>query len=61
MENGKMCIYGTKFGPISLENDKAVFFFPIVFNEDGTYYSENKEINNYGELLSKLWIRIKGN
>lgn len=60
MENGKMCIYGTKFGPISLENDKAVFFFPLVFNEDGTYYSENKEITNYNELLSKLWIRLKG-
>lgn len=60
MENGKMCIYGTKFGPISLENNKAEFFFPLVFNEDGTYYSENKEITNYGELFSKLWIRLKG-
>ena len=61
MENGKMHIYGTKFGPVSLENDKAEFFFPLVFNEDGTYYSENKEITNYGEILSKLWIRLKGN
>ncbi|MES2864211.1 MAG: metal-dependent hydrolase [Bacteroidota bacterium] len=61
MEKGKMHIYGTKFGPISLENDEAVFFFPLVFNEDGTYYSDNKEISNYNELLSKLWIRLKGN
>ena len=59
-ENGKMYIYGTKFGPINIENNKAEFFFPIVFNEDGTYYSENKEITNYDEMLSKLWKRIKG-
>lgn len=61
MENGKMFIYGTKFGPINIENNKAEFFFPLVFNEDGTYYTENKEITNYNELLSKLWIRLKGN
>jgi len=61
MENGKMYIYGTKFGPINVENNKAEFFFPIVFNENGTYYSDNKEITNYNELLSKLWIRFKGN
>ena len=61
MENGKMYVYGTKFGPIGIENNKAIFFFPIVFNENGTYYSENKEITNYNELLSKLWIRLKGN
>lgn len=59
-ENGRMCIYGTKFGPISLENNKAEFFFPLVFKEDGTYYTENKEITNYGEIFSKLWKRIKG-
>lgn len=59
-ENGRMCIYGTKFGPISLENNKAEFFFPLVFKEDGTYYTENKEITNYGEIFSNLWKRIKG-
>lgn len=59
-ENGKMCIYGTKFGPISLENDKAVFFFPLVFEADGSYKTEDKAITNYNEILSKLWIRIKG-
>lgn len=59
-ENGKMHIYGTKFGPISIENNKAEFFFPLVFEANGTYKTEEKAITNYNEILSKLWIRIQG-
>ncbi|CAM4420459.1 metal-dependent hydrolase [Flavobacterium terrigena] len=60
MENGKMNIYGTKFGPIDIQNNKAEFFFPLVFNANGTYSSVDKQPNNYSEIFSKLWIRIQG-
>lgn len=61
MDNGKMHIYGTKFGPITIENNKAEFFFPLIFNTDGTYTSIDKNPGNYSEIFRKLWIRIKGN
>lgn len=60
LENGKMHIYGTKFGPISYENNQPKFIFPLVFESNGTYHIQKKEITNYSELFSKLWIRIKG-
>lgn len=59
-ENGKMYIYGTKFGPISIQNNKAEFFFPLVFYTNGTYAPIDKQSINYNEILSKLWIRIQG-
>lgn len=60
-ENGKMYVYGTKFGPIAIKNGKAEFFFPLVFNADGTYESVQKSPDNYKELLDKLFVRLKGN
>ncbi|MVO10460.1 hypothetical protein GOQ30_14895 [Flavobacterium sp. TP390] len=60
-ENGKMMIYGTKFGPISIKNEQAEFFFPLEFEKDGTYTLAQKQPDNYAELLEKLFIRIKGN
>ena len=60
-ENGKMYIYGTKFGPINIKNGQAQFFFPLVFNADGTYESVQKQPDNYSELLEKLFQRLKGN
>ncbi len=60
-ENGKMMIYGTKFGPINIKNGKAEFFFPLVFNQDGTYELVQKQPDNYSELLNELFIRLKGN
>lgn len=60
-ENGKMYVYGTKFGPINIENGKAEFFFPLVFNADGTYEAVQKQPDNYKELLEKLYTRLKGN
>lgn len=60
-ENGKMHIYGTKFGPMNMENDKAEFFFPLIFNSDGTYTLSQKEPDDFSKLFSKLITRIKGN
>tara|TARA_B110000503_G_C7088545_1_gene388389 strand:+ start:96 stop:1085 length:990 start_codon:yes stop_codon:yes gene_type:complete len=60
-ENGKMHVYGTKFGAINIENNKAEFFFPLVFNEDGTYELSQKKPNNFGKIFHKLVVRIKGN
>lgn len=59
-ENEKMVIYGTKFGPLSIENKKAEFIFPLVFNNDGTYTLVQKRPHNYKEIFSNLWLRIKG-
>lgn len=60
-EDNKTIIYGTKFGPINIENGRANFFFPLIFNEDGTYEISKKEPDNYNELLNKLYTRLKGN
>lgn len=60
-ENGKMMIYGTKFGPIAIKNGQAEFFFPLEFEKDGTYTLAQKQPDNYAELLKKLYIRMKGN
>ncbi len=61
MENGKMHVYGTKFGPISLENNRAEFIFPLIFNADGSYELNQKKLDNYSEFFNKLNERIKGN
>ncbi|WP_130734509.1 metal-dependent hydrolase [Flavobacterium sp. J27] len=60
-EGGKMMIYGTKFGPIAIKNGQAEFFFPVIFNEDGSYTLVQKQPDNYSELLEKLFLRLKGN
>ncbi|NJM80384.1 MAG: metal-dependent hydrolase [Flavobacterium sp.] len=60
-ENGKMFIYGTKFGPINIKNGKAEFFFPLIFNEDGTYEVSQKQPDDFGKLFHKLITRLKGN
>lgn len=60
-ENGKMYVYGTKFGPINIENNKAEFFFPLIFNADGTYELSQKKPTNFSKLLTKLYIRLQGN
>jgi inner membrane protein len=60
-ENGKMHIYGTKFGPVNIENNKAEFFFPLIFNEDGTYTLSQKEPDDLSKLFNRLLDRIKGN
>ena len=60
-ENNKMVIYGTKFGPIDIKNEKAVFFFPLKFNNDGTYTLSQKKPENFNEIFQKLFIRLKGN
>ncbi|VXB64868.1 conserved membrane hypothetical protein [Flavobacterium sp. 9AF] len=60
-EDGKMSIYGTKFGPLAIENDKAIFLFPLTFNDDGTYVLEQKRPDNFSEIFKKLFIRLKGN
>jgi inner membrane protein len=60
-ENGKMYVYGTKFGPINIENGKAAFFYPLIFNEDGTYTLSQKEPDDLAKLFKKLATRIKGN
>lgn len=60
-ENDTMHVYGTKFGPISIENDKANFFFPLVFNEDGTYELSQKRPDDYSKIFSQLFKRLKGN
>ena len=60
-ENEKMHIYGTKFGPINIENNKAEFFFPLVFNDDGTYELNQKEPDDISKLLNRLFTRLKGN
>jgi inner membrane protein len=60
-ENGKMHIYGTKFGPMSIEKGKAAFIFPLVFNEDGTYELSQKQPDDFSKLFNKLLIRLKGN
>lgn len=61
LENGKMNIYGTKFGPMNIENGKAEFFFPLVFNEDGTYELNQKRPSNFSKILNRLFTRLKGN
>jgi inner membrane protein len=60
-ENGKMYIYGTKFGPVNIENNNAEFFFPLIFNEDGTYELSQKEPDDISKLFNRLWVRLKGN
>ncbi|NHN27789.1 metal-dependent hydrolase [Flavobacterium jejuense] len=60
-EKGKMYIYGTKFGPINIENGQAEFFFPVVFNSDGTYETVQRQPDNYKELFERLISRLKGN
>lgn len=60
-EEGKMHIYGTKFGPINIENNKVEFIFPLVFNEDGTYKLSQKEPDDFGKLFARLITRLKGN
>jgi inner membrane protein len=60
-ENGKMHIYGTKFGPVNIENNKAEFFFPLIFNEDGTYTLSQKEPDDLSKLFNRLLDRIQGN
>lgn len=60
-EDGKMMIYGTKFGPLTIKNGQAEFFFPLVFKADGSYELVQKQPDNFGKLLEKLFIRIKGN
>jgi inner membrane protein len=60
-EEGKMHIYGTKFGPINIENNKAEFFFPLVFNEDGTYTLSQKQPDDFAKLFERLFTRLKGN
>jgi inner membrane protein len=60
-ENGKMVIYGTKFGPINIENNKAQFFFPLEFKEDGTYEVNKKEPDDYSKIFNQLFTRMKGN
>ena len=61
LENGKMHIYGTKFGPINIENHQAQFFFPLIFNEDGTYELSQKQPENFPKLFNRLFTRLKGN
>jgi inner membrane protein len=60
-ENNKMMIYGTKFGPMNIENGKANFIFPLTFNEDGSYELSQKRPDNFNEIFKKLFIRLKGN
>lgn len=60
-ENDKMHIYGTKFGPINIENNKAEFFFPLIFNSDGTYELSQKEPEDFSKLFNRLFTRLKGN
>ncbi|WP_320815110.1 metal-dependent hydrolase [Flavobacterium sp.] len=60
-EGDKMMVYGTKFGPMSIENGKAIFIFPLTFNKDGSYELSQKRPDNFKELLHKIFIRVKGN
>ena len=60
-ESGKMHIYGTKFGPINIENGEAKFFFPLVFNEDETYTLSQKKPDDFSKILKRLFTRLKGN
>lgn len=60
-ENGKMHIYGTKFGPMNIENNEAKFIFPLVFNEDGTYELSQKRPDDFSKIVNRLFIRLKGN
>jgi inner membrane protein len=61
MEDGKMHVCGTKFGPLNIKNGKAEFLFPLIFNENGTYELSQKEPDNYEEAFTRLWTRLKGN
>lgn len=60
-EGNKMMIYGTKFGPMNIENGKANFIFPLTFNEDGSYILSQKRPNSFKKIFQKLFIRLKGN
>lgn len=60
-EDDKVMVYGTKFGPMSIENGKANFIFPLTFNEDGTYTLSQKKPENFNKLFQKIFIRLKGN
>lgn len=60
-ENGKMHIYGTKFGLINIENGEAKFIFPLVFNKNGTYELSQKRPDDFSKILKRLFIRLKGN
>ncbi len=60
-ENDKMVIYGTKFGPMSIENGKANFIFPLIFNEDGTYTLDQKRPDSFKKIVHNIFIRVKGN
>lgn len=60
-ENDKMVIYGTKFGPMSIENGKANFIFPLIFNEDGTYTLDQKRPDSLKKIVHNIFIRVKGN
>lgn len=60
-EDTKMMIYGTKFGPMSIENGKANFIFPLAFNKDGSYVLSQKRPNSFKKILQNIFIRVKGN
>lgn len=60
-EGDKMVIYGTKFGPIMIENQKAHFFFPLEFHKDGSYKINKKEPDDFAKLFKRLVKRLKGN
>jgi inner membrane protein len=60
-EDNKIMIYGTKFGPMSIENGKANFIFPLAFNEDGSYVLSQKRPDSFKKILQNIFIRVKGN
>ena len=60
-ENNQMVVYGTKFGPLSMENGKTQFIFPLTFNEDGSYHLAQKRPKDYKKILKRIFIRLKGN
>jgi inner membrane protein len=53
-------IYVTKFGPMSMDEKGPKFVFPMCIKPDGSYYPEQNRPENYGEIFSKLLIRIQG-
>lgn len=60
-ENNKMVIYGTKFGPLNMQNGKTHFIFPLTFNEDGTYILEQKKPKDFKKIFKRILNRLKGN
>lgn len=60
-ENNQMVVYGTKFGPLSMENGKTQFIFPLTFNEDGSYYLSQKKPRDFKKILKRMFKRLEGN